>query len=137
MKRLFRWIHWRARARYWRQRALKAESSLEAERWRNLEREDTLITVPMRLGGLWGMPARTGPAQPIKQVGPRYATSVNADPGWEAQTTWADRQEFDLNWKEDALAAGVPLFQAQQRFLAEVVIPRRTPLNDDPFMGAN
>lgn len=135
IKRLFRWIHWRARARYWRHRALEAEASLEAERWRNLEREDTLVTVPMRMAGLWGMPARSAPATPLTQVnriGPN-PISAPTDP-WHA-LSWADKNEFEMFWKADAEAAGVPLQQARQQFLAELA-SRRTPLNDDPF-GAN
>lgn len=134
IKRLFRWIHWRARARYWRHRALEAEASLEAERWRNLEREDTLVTVPMRLGGLWGMSARSGPA-PTRQP-QRIAAAPLTGPSdpWHA-LSWADKNEFEMFWKADAEAAGVPLQQARQQFLAELA-SRRTPLNDDPF-GAN
>ena len=108
---------------------MKAEGQLEAERYRNLEREDTLVTVPMRMAGLWGMPAREAPA-PIKQVNPRPLTASN-DP-WDT-LTWADRQEFDLQWKPYAEEAGIPMAQAKQRFLSEVILPRRSPLNDEPY----
>jgi hypothetical protein len=131
IKRFFRWRHWRARAKFWRGRALKAESQLEAERYRNLEREDTLVTVPMRMAGLWGMPAREAPAQPAKQVRQRPALNAAADP-WET-LSWADRAEFDMYWKPDAEATGVSLSQARERFLNEVILPRRQPLQDDPY----
>lgn len=132
VKRLFRWIHWRARSRYWRHRALRAEAQLEAERWRNSEREDTLITVPMRLGGLWGMPARSGPA-PTKQVS-RIAPAppVTATDPWIAQTTPEERWEFDLYWKQDAQAAGYSDAQAKQEFMRR--LQERKQLIDDPTM---
>ena len=127
--RFFRWRHWRASAKYWRKRALKAESSLEAEVMRNREREDTLVTVPMRIAGLWGMPARTGPA--TKQVNtPIPAIARTADP-WDS-LSWADKQEYEMFWKEDAQAAGVPEQQARNQFLAELA-SRRIPINDEPF----
>ncbi len=130
MKRFWRWRHWRAQAKFWRKRALKAEASLEAERWRNLEREDTLVTVPMRLGGLWGMPARTGPA-PMKQVNqpPRQLTQ-SADP-WDS-LSWADKQEYDMQYKDAAAAMGIPEWRSKQEFLA-VVESRRNPINDELF----
>ncbi len=129
MKRFWRWRHWRASSKFWRKRALKAEASLEAERWRNLEREDTLVTVPMRLGGLWGMPPRTGPAR-MKQVNtPPHALAKPADP-WDS-LSWADKQEYELQWKDAALAQGIPEYVAKQQFLAELQ-SRRTPINDEP-----
>lgn len=97
-----------------------------------MAREDELITVPMRMSGLFGMPPRTEPAS---LPGPkrRTALSQSADP-WET-LTWADKEEFDLYWKPDAEATGVPLQQAKQRFLTEVILPRRQPLNDDPYLS--
>ncbi len=126
--RFFRWRHWRASSKFWRKRALKAEAALEAEVIRNREREDTLVTVPMRLGGLWGMPARSAPA--VKQVNPVPALVQSTDP-WDA-LSWADKQEYEMFWKQDAVAAGVPEQQARQQFLAEIM-NRRIPINDEPF----
>jgi hypothetical protein len=128
MNRFFRWRHWRASSKFWRKRALKAEAALEAEIIRNREREDTLVTVPMRLGGLWGMPARSAPA--VKQVNVVPALAQPADP-WDA-LSWADKQEYEMFWKADAVAAGVPEQQARQQFLAEIM-SRRIPINDEPF----
>lgn len=136
MKRFFKWRHWRARSRYWRSRALKAEAlvsekelQLEAERDRNREREDTLVTVPMRIAGLWGMPARSGPA--VRQVNTPVPALVRSTDPWDA-LTWADKNEYEMFWKADAVAAGVPEQQARQQFLAEIM-KRRIPINDEPF----
>lgn len=130
IKRLFRWRHWRARARYWRKRAVSAEAELRAETFRNREREDELVTVPMRMAGLWGMPPRAAPA--LKQVNQLAPTPVSTpgDP-WHS-LSWADKNEFNMYWKPDADAAGVPEHEARQKFLLEIE-SRRTPLNDDPY----
>lgn len=128
-RRFFRWQFWRWRYHYWRRRAVNAERKLEAETLRNREREDTLVTVPMRLGGLWGMPARGEPAQ-IKQVNAAPRLTQPTDP-WDG-LSWADKQEYEMFWKQDAQAAGVPEQQARQQFLMELQ-NRRTPINDDPF----
>lgn len=128
MKRFFRWQFWRWRYHYWRRRAVLAERQLEAETARNREREGELVTAPLRTAGLFAPRAHV--ASPERLVRPT-STALNADPleTW----TWADRQEFDLYWKPDAEAAGVPMRQAKQRFHDEVILPRRQPLNDDPY----
>ncbi len=137
-----------SRVRFWKHRALKAEQrcdalikefmaeiqelkeSNDAEMWRNRAREDELITVPQRLQGLWGMPPRTGPAR-MKQVNqPPHALAQPADP-WDA-LSWADKQEYDMQWKDAALAQGIPEYAAKQQFLAELQA-RRIPINDEPF----
>ncbi len=136
-----------ARVRFWKHRALKAEQrvsdlierfaieiqelkeSNEAERWRNMSREDELITVPARLGGLWGMPARTGPARP-KQVNQPPQLAKPSDP-WEA-LSWAEKQEFEMFWKGDAEAANVPEHIARQQFMATIA-ERKVPIHDEPF----
>lgn len=131
-KRLFRWQYWRWRSRYWRQRAIKAEKQLAAEMWRDRERSDIFATISMRAAGLFGMEARTGPA-PINQR--KVEVKQPAYPGTDQDGfTWADRQEFNLYWKPEAEAAGISLRDAEQKFLREVVIPRRSPLNDEPTM---
>ncbi len=144
MKKFFRLL---ARVRFWKHRALKAEKRIsdlieqyaveiqelkesnDAEMWRNRAREDELITVPQRLQGLWGMPPRTGPA--MKQVNqPPRALAQPADP-WDA-LSWADKQEFDLQWKDAAAARGIPEYVARQQFMAEIAT-RKIPINDEPF----
>lgn len=95
-----------------------------------MAREDELVTVSMRAQGLFGMPPRTEPASPPKR---RTSLSQSADP-WDS-LTWADREEFNLYWAPDAEATGVSLQQAKQRFLTEVILPRRQPLNDDPYLS--
>lgn len=133
-----RWLRLHARVRYWRRRAKSAESNesdlraqLEAEKWRNLEREDILVMAPLRMAGLWGTPPpRTEPAIAAKREvreTPRLAQST--DP-WDT-LSGADKAEFEMYWKADAEAAGVGILQARERFLTEVVLPRRQPLMDD------
>lgn len=129
LKRLFRWQYWRWRASYWRKRTILAEKRLAAEMWRDRERSDTFATVQMRALGLFGMPARDGPAPP-RRVNPTQALTAATDP-WEG-LSYADRQEYDLFWKTDAEAAGIPQQQAKQEFLKEIA-KRRQPLNDDGF----
>ncbi len=132
VKRIIRWmsLRWRLKARYWRRRAIDAERELKAEMWRNRAREDELVTVPQRLQGLWGMPARTGPA-PTKQVSRVTPQLTSSTDPWDS-LTWADKQEYEMFWKADAAAAGVPEHQARQQFLLELQ-NRRIPINDDPF----
>lgn len=135
MKRLRLWFSlryqlrvWRGKARYWRKQARQAERQLEAERNRNREREDTLVAVPMRMSGLWGLEPRAKEAPVVAR--PRPAPMVARDP-WEL-LSWADRNEYDMFWKSGAEAAGIPEQQAKQQFLQELAI-RKQPLNDDPF----
>ena len=135
MKRLFRWRHWRARAKFWRHRALKAEASLEAEMWRNRAREDVLVDGHLRAAGLWVMPARDAPAPPLKQVNARAPQSATPADPWE-KLSGTEKWEFDMEWKSAAEAAGIPLAQAKQDFMNEIAL-RRQPLNDDPYGQSN
>lgn len=112
-----------------RRRAIAAERRLEAEMWRNRAREDELITVPMRMSGLFGMMPRDAPA-PVKQVKqqpPLLQTSNGVD-SW----TWADQQEFEMFWKPEGADAAT-VRQMKERFHNEVIVPRRQPFNDDNF----
>lgn len=136
MRRLFRILHWRARARFWERRAHEsearasaAEMQLKAEMYRNLTREDTFVSAAV-LGsrGMWGLAPRTGPAQTPQA---RLTPALPADP-WDSLTP-ADKMEFDTFYRRDAEAAGVPLESAKQKFMHDVIIPRRMPLNDDSF----
>lgn len=136
MRRLFRIAHWAARARYWRKRVASLERDnarlrleLTAETWRNRSREDTFASAAV-LGSrqMWGLAPRVGPAHVEPKQRPQPVDPYHL--------SGADQMEFDTFWKPDAEAAGIPLHQAKQRFIAEVVMPRRQPLNDDPF-GAN
>ncbi len=137
MKFLRRWLSLRyhLRVRRWRARAIKAERGLahlrfqlNAEMYRNRSREDALITVPMRLGGLYGMAPREGPATP--KFSPKPKSNAAADP-WD-NLTWSEREEYNLIYKDDAEKAGLSQAQARQYFL-EVLAERKQPLNDDPF----
>ena len=112
-----------------RRRAVTAERRLQAEVWRNRAREDELITVPMRMSGLFGMLPRTAPAEPMKQIKPQPRVQVPAGPeSW----TWADQQEFDMYWKPEGADAN-QVRQMAERFHNEVIVPRRQPFNDDQF----
>lgn len=132
-----RWLRLRSRIRYWHRRALKAESQLadkamllEAERVRNQIREDTFVSASiMGQRGMYGVPPRVGPAI---QSPKRIEKPVNQYPAWDANLTWADKQEFELEWKTAAERAGVGMAKAQQDFLMEIA-KRRVPLQDDPF----
>ena len=139
MKLLRKWLglKYRIRARRWRERAMKAEAELVslklqmiAETWRNRAREDTFASAAV-LGSrnMFGIAARSGPAQVE-----RKPQSQPVDP---YQLSGADLMEFETFWKPDAEAAGIGLTQAKQEFIKQVVLPRRQPLNDDPFNQAN
>ena len=130
MKRFFRWQRWRWSSRYWKRRAHKAEALLLAETQRNRAREDTLVTIPVRMAGLmaFGLEPRDAPARMVHHA-PRQLTAV-LDP-WDA-LSGAERMEFDTFWKADAEAAGISLQQARRQFMAE--IEKRKSLNDEPSM---
>ncbi len=125
---LSRFYHF-AQAEYWRGRCLNAEAQLEAEKWRNIYREDSLVNVPMRSMGMWPISPRVGPAQPPNMsVSPRRPL----DPIAAFNDLGAvDRMEFETNWLPDAEAHNIPLDQAKQKFLAELA--KRKTLNDDPY----
>ena len=141
-----RWLSPQLRVRYWKRRARRAETilddallknaqevtalreALEAEKWRNLSREDSFVSATI-MGGrnMWGVPPRSGPA--IKQAG--YGTTApRTGDVWDS-LSYADKAEFEMFWKPDAEAAGVPLQQAKPKFLAEKA--RRRALNDEPI----
>lgn len=132
--RLFRINHWRARARFWRQQAESAKRevarlqlSLLAERYRNLNREDYFVSAAVMGGrGMVGIVPRSGPA--VSET-PRVAPPA-PDP---YNLSGADLMEFDLEWKPLAEAQGISMQEAKRQFVRDVVMPRRIPLNDDPF----
>jgi len=103
--------------------------SLEAERYRNLEREDTFVSASvMGQRGMWGMPPRTGPAFQSNQV-----SRIPPQPqNWDAGFSGREKIEFESIHLPDALAHGVSAQQAQRDF-ARVIASRRMPLNDDPY----
>lgn len=133
LTRLLRINHWRARARYWRGQAdaakrevARLQLSLLAERHRNMAREDTFASAAV-LGArnMWGLAPRTGPAlsdspKPVPQADPYNLSG-------------ADLMEFETFWKPDAEASGVSVSEAKRQFVRDVVMPRRMPLNDEPF----
>ena len=134
MKRFFRILHWRARAKFWQRkyqtafaevRHLRAE--LNAEMNRNREREDTFVSASvMGSRGMYGVAPRSGPArQRMNQTA--AVPAYSADP-WDG-LSWADKQEFELYWVKDAEAAGKTRAQARQDFMNELA--SRKTLNDD------
>ena len=138
MKRLLRLLRWRAQVRYWHRRAAKAEAEvgllklrLSAERWRNMQREDTFASAAV-LGSrnMWGLAPRTGPAlqetpkQPVPQPNP-YALSG------------PDLMEYELEWKPLADAQGVSDTEAKRQFMLELERRRGNKLQDDPYSTTN
>jgi len=146
MKTLRRWLKQNARLRYWKRRALKAESvldealikhagvvaelrdSLEAERYRNMSREDTFVSATV-MGGrnMFGVPPRTAPA--MKQVG-YSSTAMGPVDAWQALSA-SDKAEFETFYKPAAEANGVPIQQAKAAFLVEIA--GRRALTDEPY----
>lgn len=139
MKRLLKLLHWRALVRYWHRRALRAEAEvgalklqLSAERYRNMQREDTFASAAV-LGSrnMWGLAPRTGPAlqetpqQPVPQPPNPYSLSG------------ADLMEYELEWKPLAEAQGVPDYEAKRKFMLELERRRGNRLQDDPFSTTN
>ena len=146
MKTIRRWLKQKARLRYWKHRALKAEKtlddallrhaeevtdlrdSLEAERYRNMSREDTFVSATV-MGGrnMFGVPPRTAPA--MKQVG-YSSTAIGPVDAWQALS--ADHKaEFETFYKPAAEANGIPIQQAKAAFLVEIA--GRRALNDEPY----
>ncbi len=137
--RLLRINHWRARSRFWRKQAevakrevARLQLSLLAERYRNLTREDMFVSASvMGQRGMWGVAPRMGPAGTQQ---PQQAAPTPSDP---YQLSGADLMEFDLEWKPLAEQKGISMAEAKRQFVQEVVLPRRVPLNDDPFNGSH
>lgn len=76
-------------------RALEAQ--LEGEKARNVAREDELLTVPMRMLGMYGVATREGratPIEPLRSQVTRKRTTVQAS-GW-ASLTDDERAEWPL-----------------------------------------
>ena len=134
------------RLRYWKRRALAAEQAVvtmqaycdsqvsearlreEAERWRNVEREDMFVSAAI-LGsrGMIGIPPRSGPAlKPVSQQ--RLLTTP--DP-WDA-VTGAEKMEYETFYRPDGLAMGLTEIQIRQRFMQDLA--QRKALNDKPSM---
>jgi hypothetical protein len=132
-----------ARVRYWKRRALNAETrcldlierfaadkaALEAqanaEMWRNRMREDTL-TSARGLGakGMYGLAPRVGPASTQKP----QSILQSAAPTMTA----IDKMEFETEWLPYAVQNGFTRQQAEKDFLAELI--NRKALNDEPTM---
>lgn len=123
-----------ARIRYWRSRAIKAESQVieisaraEAETWRNRAREDAFASAACLQGrGMAGIAPRDAPA-----AAPRSRFVEQVDP-WQALTR-IERDEFEKEWLVDAIAHNVDPRKAQQDYMRELT--RRKQFNDEPTIG--
>lgn len=97
-------------------RALEAQ--LEGEKIRNQAREDELITVPMRMLGMYGVATREGPAplvQPLRRQAARQHRQVTQSSPW-AMLTDDERAEWPL-YLADVDPDGVRVQQVRQEFL--------------------
>lgn len=135
-----------ARVRYWRSRALRAETKLievsadaerrvldvtqqaDAERWRNVYRED-MMTAAANFGsrGMVGIQPRNGPAE-IPQ--PRPLLTEAPDP-WNAVSP-IEKMEFQTQWVPLGVERGLTIQQMQRDFLRELA--SRKQFNDEPSM---
>lgn len=140
-----KWLRLLARVRYWRSRALKAETRLievsadaerrvlevtaqaEAESWRNRSREDMFVSAAVMGGrGMIGISPRQGPAE-LPQP-PRVATV--SDP-WNA-LNGIELMEFQTQWLTAGLDKGLTVQQIREDYLRELA--HRKAFNDEPSM---
>jgi len=129
---LLRQLNYRSRFRYWRRRAREAERHLNAEVWRNRMREDMFVSAAvMGSRGMVGIVPRETPAYKKRTF---KHGELPVDPH---ALSGSDLLEFQTYWLPDAEAAGISPQQAKDEFYRRVVAPRRLPLNDDPYAGAN
>lgn len=144
MIRFFRLL---VRVRYWKRRALSAEkrhldlteqfaaekaalqSQMEAERWRNVAREDTYASATILGGrGMWGVAPRTGPASTQRPTSLLEVASQSGVPVMSGP----DRMEFETQWLPYAEQNGISRQQAERDFLRELA--NRKALHDEPMM---
>lgn len=124
-----------ARIRYWRSRALRAETRVievsaqaEAEKWRNVEREDTFVSAAVLGGrGMIGMSPRSGPAAPREL--PRLL--AEADP--VSAITALERMEYQTQWLPAGREKGLSEKRIMQDFIAELAT--RKSFNDEPLIS--
>ena len=125
----FRWLRLylvlSCKTRYWQRRARLAELKLEAERRRNMGREDDLVSRIATSRGTYGVAARTGPAyQP-----PRPAEVWQPPPLPDLNSLTPPEREEHAFYLRNAAEYGVPATQATQDFLADLA-QRRRPIDE-------
>jgi hypothetical protein len=127
MKRLFRILHWRAQARYWRRRYVRAAeradelaSRLTAEAYRNREREDMFVSASVfGARGMFGIAPRGGPAGATQPT-------ISALPPTDG-LSGIDRMEYETIWLPDAIRNNVDPRVAKASFMAELAQRRAHP----------
>lgn len=102
---------------YWRRYAKSLERQLEGERWRNQNREDQLLTVPMRYLGMYGVAEREGPARPMDTLR-RRAQRRPAVPTNDAWSTLTDDERLEWqSWSADVDPTPDQVVAAKREFL--------------------
>lgn len=127
MRSLIKFLRLIARVRALGSKVALLEKQLEAERYRNIVREDFFVSAAVMGGrGIVGIPPRVGPAyQPRQPVQPPVY-----DP---FQLHGVDLMEFEAEWKPQAEAAGITEHEAKRQFILELEKRRGNKLIDDPY----
>lgn len=101
-------------------RALEAQ--LEGEKQRNQGREDELITIGMRVQGLYGVATREHPAPPREPLRRQIERPVAKPDAW-ATLTDDERREWPV-FKADADPDGTNTTRARREFLQMIEFRR-------------
>lgn len=122
----------RLKARHWRRYAECLEQQLEGEKQRNQHREDALCTSYLQMMGLFGLPARSGPAQPRPTLSAELAQTqqlpYNTEP-FDMLLPYEKSEFFEQYWRDDgqgeAQLAKVGFERAKHEF-ARMILSQRT-----------
>ena len=127
--RLLGWLRRIGAAEYWRLRAHRAEAALEAEVWRNRNREDVFVSAAILGGrGMVGIAPRSAPAT-LPGTAPRVLQAANP---WET-LTWHEKAEFETEWLMPAMNQGISKQKAEADFMAELLRRKQHP--DEAMIG--
>lgn len=97
-------------------RALEAQ--LEGEKQRNQSREDELLTVPMRMLGMYGVATREAPApqqEPLRRQTLRQRRVIPQSGGWSSLTE-EERAEWPF-YLADADPDGIRVNEVRREFM--------------------